>query len=90
MNEAAENQCSRAYRTILDGIATLDTPLVLRALPNFGQEEVGRSGFSHPLKVSAISRGRGDRAARLMIEHTLQARDKLVAAFESASEESRQ
>ncbi len=40
--------------------------------------------------MSAIGEGRGDRAARLMIEHTLQARDKLVAAFESAFEESRE
>lgn len=70
--------------------ATLENPLVLRAFQNFSQQELGRSGLFHQLIVSAIREGRSDRAARLMIEPTLQARDKLVAAFDSAFEESRE
>ncbi len=65
---------------------TIENPLVLRAFQRFGREELRRSALFHRLLVEAICEGEGDRAARLMTEHVLQAKDALIAAYESAHE----
>jgi DNA-binding GntR family transcriptional regulator len=59
---------------------TIENPLVLRAYRGFTREELTRSAMFHRLIVRAICDGSGERAARLMAEHVLQARDVLVAA----------
>ncbi|MCU0668253.1 MAG: GntR family transcriptional regulator [Myxococcota bacterium] len=61
--------------------AIRDNPLALRSLRSFGREELGRSALFHRMIARAIGERRGDRAARLMIEHVLQARDALVASL---------
>jgi DNA-binding GntR family transcriptional regulator len=59
---------------------TIENPLVLRAYQGFTREELTRSAMFHRLIVRAIGDGSGERAARLMAEHVLQARDVLVTA----------
>src|SRR5204863_8879547 len=56
---------------------TIENPLVLRAYQGFSREELTRSALFHHLIVCAICDGSGERAARLMTEHVLQARDVL-------------
>lgn len=57
--------------------AIRDNPLALRSFRSFGTTELGRSALFHRMIARAIGERRGDRAARLMIEHVLQARDAL-------------
>jgi len=65
---------------------TIENPLVLRAFQRFGREELERSALFHQLIVQSICDGDGDRAARLMTEHVLQAKDALVAAYDQVTE----
>ena len=65
---------------------TIENPLVLRAFQRFGREELSRSALFHRLIIESICAGDGDRAGRLMAEHVLQAKDTLVAAYESFQE----
>ena len=60
--------------------ATIENPLVLRAYQQFSSDELDRSVLFHRLIVQSICRREGDRAARLMREHVLQARDALLVA----------
>ncbi len=89
-NAALHRTISEVGRNPFLGMAletTIENPLVLRAFQRFGRDEVQRSALFHRLIVDSICDGEGDRAARLMTEHVLQAKDALIAAYESVQGE---
>lgn len=61
---------------------TIENPLVLHAFQRFSRDELGRSALFHQLIIRSIVEGDGERAANLMAEHVLQAKDALVAAYD--------
>ena len=65
--------------------ATIENPLVLRAYQGFDREQLARSALFHQLIVDAICKGDAGRAARLMTEHILQARDTLIEGTRSST-----
>ena len=58
---------------------TVDVPLVYRAFRRFDADELRRSALFHHLIAGAVSAGEGARAGRLMAEHVLLGRDRLLA-----------
>jgi DNA-binding GntR family transcriptional regulator len=56
----------------------VDVPLVFRALRGFERSELQRSAEFHRMTAHAIRRGEGARAGRLMSEHILLGRDRLM------------
>jgi len=89
-NAALHRRIAAAARNPFLGMAldtTLENPLVLRAFQRFSADDLNRSALFHRLIVDSICNGDGDRAGRLMAEHTLQAKDTLVAAYDQAKEE---
>jgi DNA-binding GntR family transcriptional regulator len=88
-NAALHRRIAETGRNAFLGMAletTIENPLVLRAFQRFGREELGRSALFHRLIIESICARDGDRAGRLMAEHVLQAKDALVAAYESGEE----
>jgi DNA-binding GntR family transcriptional regulator len=58
---------------------TVDVPLVYQALERFEPAELERSALFHRMIARAVSNGEGARAGRLMAEHILLGRDRLLA-----------
>jgi DNA-binding GntR family transcriptional regulator len=58
--------------------SAVDVPLVFRALRGFERSELQRSAEFHRMTAHAIRRGEGTRAGRLMSEHILLGRDRLM------------
>ncbi len=58
---------------------TVDVPLVYRAFRRFDADELQRSALFHHLIAGAVAAGEGPRAGRLMAEHVLLGRDRLLA-----------
>jgi DNA-binding GntR family transcriptional regulator len=58
---------------------TVDVPLVYQALERFEPAELERSALFHRMIARAITNGEGARAGRLMAEHILLGRDRLLA-----------
>ncbi len=58
---------------------TVDDPLVYRAFQHFDDDQLARSVVFHELILGAIVSGEGDRAGRLMSEHILLGRDRLLS-----------
>jgi len=58
---------------------TVDVPLVYRAFRRFDADELRRSALFHHLIVGAVAAGEGSRAGRLMAEHVLLGRDRVLA-----------
>ena len=59
--------------------STVDVPLVYRAFRRFDADELRRSALFHHLIAGAVAAGEGARAGRLMAEHVLLGRDRLLA-----------
>jgi DNA-binding GntR family transcriptional regulator len=62
---------------------TVDVPLVYQALERFDPAELERSALFHRMITSAVTTGQGARAGRLMAEHILLGRDRLLAPPET-------
>jgi DNA-binding GntR family transcriptional regulator len=58
---------------------TVDVPLVFRSFQGFAPDELRRSALFHHLIAGAVAAGEGPRAGRLMAEHVLLGRDRLLA-----------
>ena len=58
---------------------TVDVPLVYQALDRFDGAELERSALFHRMITSAVTTGQGARAGRLMAEHILLGRDRLLS-----------
>lgn len=58
---------------------TVDVPLVYQALERFEPAELERSALFHRMIARAVTSGEGARAGRLMAEHILLGRDRLLA-----------
>ena len=61
----------------LAGVA--DDGLVFQAFRHYGRTDMERSALFHRLVAEAVRRGEAGRAGRLMYEHVLQGRDRLLA-----------
>lgn len=88
-NAALHRRIAETAKNAFLGMAlesTIENPLVLRAFQRFSRDELARSALFHRLIIESICAGDGDRAGRLMAEHVLQAKDALVAAYESIQE----
>jgi DNA-binding GntR family transcriptional regulator len=57
---------------------TVDVPLVYQALERFEPAELERSALFHRMIARAVTNGEGARAGRLMAEHILLGRDRLL------------
>lgn len=64
----------------------IENPLMLREHQGPSAEALHQSALFHHLIVRAICNGDEERAARLVTEHVLQARDRVVAGYELARE----
>jgi DNA-binding GntR family transcriptional regulator len=62
--------------------SAVDVPLVFQALRGFERSELQRSAEFHRMTAHAIRRGEGARAGRLMSEHILLGRDRLMEDLE--------
>jgi DNA-binding GntR family transcriptional regulator len=62
---------------------TVDVPLVYQALERFEPAELERSALFHRMIARAVVTGEGARAGRLMAEHILLGRDRLLNTFDS-------
>jgi DNA-binding GntR family transcriptional regulator len=61
---------------------TVDVPLVYQALERFDSAELERSALFHRMIARAVVTGEGARAGRLMAEHILLGRDRLLNPVE--------
>jgi DNA-binding GntR family transcriptional regulator len=57
----------------------VDVPLVLQAFHRFEPSEMARSAMFHHMIARAVCSGEGARAGRLMAEHVLLGRDRLLS-----------
>ena len=92
LNEALHRRIAAAAHNPYVSIAldtAIENPLMLRAQRRPNAKALGQSAFFHQLIVRAVCDGEEERAARLVIEHVLQARDRLVANYELARETAR-
>ncbi len=63
---------------------TVDVPLVYQALERFDADELERSALFHGMIARAVTDGEGARAGRLMAEHILLGRDRLLRSSPAA------